>query len=84
MLLTYFVVQSFEKTGRGALAAHPPVQAQNEEHALRLASRLSKTSAGVIAFSRCGDPETGEFEDAVVLFTGGAVPIFDTETAIAC
>jgi hypothetical protein len=38
-------------------------------------SSLSRdTAAGAIAFSRTGDPDVGEFADAVVLFQAGEVP----------
>lgn len=84
MMLTYFVVQSFETTSKGALAASNPIHAQSEDQAIRMAARLSNNSAGVIAFTRSGDPETGEFEDAKILFSRGAVPMFDLENAIAC
>lgn len=33
-----------------------------------------KSSAGAVAFSRSGDPNLGEFEDAVILKTFGQVP----------
>jgi hypothetical protein len=35
----------------------------------------------VIAFARTGDPDIGEFADAVVLFKAGEVPdnVFDVE-----
>ncbi|TPK15199.1 hypothetical protein FJ872_19585 [Mesorhizobium sp. B2-5-9] len=84
MLLTYFVVQSFKRTAKGALAASVAVQADSEDHAIRMAERLSMSTDGAIAFSRAGDPCTGEFQDAVILFSAGAVPIFDADLAVAC
>ena len=83
-MLTYFVVQSYEKTAKGALAAATPIQVQDEQHAMRLAEKLSKTNAGVIAFSRSGDPASGEYEDARVLCSYGSLPALEVETAIAC
>lgn len=71
MLLTCFVVQSFEKTPKGALQPNTAIHAQGRDHAIRLAERLAATSAGVVAFSRTGDPTTGEFEDAVLLYASG-------------
>ena len=41
VLLTYFVVQSFKLTPKGAVAAAEAVEVQDAEHALRLAERLS-------------------------------------------
>jgi hypothetical protein len=44
------------------------------ETARRRAERLALTKAGVIAFSRTGDPATGDFEDAEILFAHGQLP----------
>lgn len=82
-MLTYFVVQGYEKTAKGALAAATPIQVQDEQHAMRLAEKLSKTNAGVIAFSRSGDPASGEYEDATILFSCGMLPALEHEIAIA-
>lgn len=83
---TYFVVQSFEKTRKGALVASSPVEAQGEQQAMRLAERLSRGCAGVVAFSRSGDPATGEFDDATILVCYGAVPGLDKDVPepVAC
>ena len=52
---------------------------------IRFQSRpCSKTAAGVIAFSRCGDPASGEYEDARVFCSYGSLPVLEVETAIAC
>ncbi|CDX55947.1 conserved hypothetical protein [Mesorhizobium plurifarium] len=83
-MLTYFVVQSFNFTPRGAITAGEAVEVQDVEHALRLAEKLAGSSAGVVAFSRSGDPATGEFEDAVILYANGTVPALDVDMAIAC
>lgn len=73
-MLEYFVVQAYSMTRMGALAPDTPVQAQGAEHAMRIAARLSEHSPAVIAFSRCGDPATGDYEDAVILACYGDVP----------
>lgn len=72
-MLTYFVVQSFERGKKGALVADQPVEAQGREHAMRMAERLSHIKAGVVAFSRQGDPATGDFEDAVIIASHGSL-----------
>ncbi|KQZ82044.1 hypothetical protein ASD64_09105 [Mesorhizobium sp. Root157] len=82
-MLTYFVVQSFDRTRLGFLVPDIPVQAQDRAHALRLADRLAGMKSGVIAFSRTGDPSIGEFEDAVVIASYGEVPALEGELAIA-
>lgn len=71
---TYFVVQSFERSAKGGLAARVPIQVQSREQAIRLADREATRYAGVIAFSRTGDPSTGDYGDAVILATLGHVP----------
>lgn len=71
-MITYFVVQSFERGKKGGLVADQPVEAQGLEHAMRMAERLSRVKAGVVAFSRRGDPATGDYEDAVIMATYGS------------
>jgi hypothetical protein len=83
-MLTYFVVQAFCRTRLGALVPDPPVQALDESHALRLADRLSGSKAGVVAFSRTGDPAIGEYEDAKILAAYGEVPAVERDIQIAC
>ncbi len=73
-LHTYYVVQPYQETTRGALAALPAIAAGDAEHALRLVSQHQRLAVGVIAFSRRGDPETGDYEDAVILSRWGKVP----------
>ncbi|WP_246765264.1 hypothetical protein [Aminobacter sp. SR38] len=74
-MLTYFVVQSFQAGKKGNLFADEPMAVSDLRHAERLAERLSSTKAGVLAFSRTGDPTTGEYQDAVVIVAYGQVPI---------
>lgn len=83
-MLTYFVVQSFERGKNGAVIANTPVQVVSAEHAERLAARLSEKKAGVVAFSRTGDPSTGDYEDAVVIALHGSVSMLEDDRAIAC
>nr|WIE90833.1 hypothetical protein P9270_025395 [Mesorhizobium sp. WSM4875] len=83
-MLTYFVVQSFRLTPKGAVTPGEVVEVQDIEHALRLAEKLAASSAGVVAFSRTGDPTTGEYDDAVIHYAKGTLPAVDAELAIAC
>lgn len=73
-MITYFVVQSFTRGKKGALLADTPVQASSQDHAFRVLERLAKTKAGVIAFSRSGDPTTGDYENAIILAVSGDLP----------
>src|SRR5262245_21155856 len=74
---TFFIVQPFQETNRGALVASPAIAAKDADHVLRLVSYQKRVAAGVIAFSRRGDAETGDYEDAVVLLRWGRVPEAD-------
>ncbi|TCV66315.1 hypothetical protein [Neorhizobium sp. S3-V5DH] len=73
-MITYFVVQSFTRGKRGALLPDIPIQATDQAHAFRMLDRLAAQKAGVVAFSRSGDPATGEYTDAVILGTYGDLP----------
>ena len=55
----------------------------SEEQAARLAERLASHKAGVIAFSRTGDPGTGEYEDAVIIAAFGEMPLELRDQAVA-
>lgn len=80
---TYFVVQAFVVGRKGALIADMPREARDEAQAIRLAERLASNRAGVIAFSRTGDPTTGDYDDAVVLARHGRVPAELVDAAAA-
>jgi hypothetical protein len=72
---TVYIVQSF-RAGRGArLVADPSVACKSESTARRTAERLANTRVGVIAWSRTGDAELGDFdEDPIILFRAGRIP----------
>lgn len=72
--VTYYVAMAFEKTEDGDLVALDPVESQSSTQAISRARSLATTKAGAVAFSRTGDPDIGEFSDAVVLFKIGDVP----------
>lgn len=72
--VTYCVVLPFRKLPDGDWLYDEPVPAQNRDHAVRTARRLAQ-QGGAIAFSRTGDPDTGEFADAQVLGIFGEVPL---------
>jgi hypothetical protein len=71
---TQFVVQSYHETSKGALAALPAIAAKDADHAMRLVSQQKRVAAGIIAFSRRGDPDSGDYEDTVVLSRWGKLP----------
>ena len=73
MPVTYYVVVYFDYDAEGALKAGEPREVTHGWAAERAAMFLAKEHAGAIAFSRTGDPATGEFENAVILAQFGEV-----------
>lgn len=72
--LTYFVVQAYKAVKKGKIAADEAIPARDQDHAMRMFERFKSTRAGVVAFSRTGDPSTGDFEDAVIIARHGILP----------
>jgi hypothetical protein len=72
--MTYFVAMPFDRNEEGDLVAGEAQERQSAGAAESAARRMAETAAGALAFSRTGDPATGEFEDAVVLRQFGDVP----------
>jgi len=73
-MITYFVVQTFQRGKKGMLIADLPRPARDRLHCERVAEKLAETSASVVAFSRTGDPETDDWEDAKVISQFGDMP----------
>lgn len=74
-MVTYFVVLGFQLGKNGILVADEPKEIHGGEgRCLAAARRLSETRSGVIAFSRTGDPQLGDWGDAVILWQAGIVP----------
>jgi hypothetical protein len=72
--VTYYVALGFRRGEDGELVALDPVEARTSTAAVSRARSFAASEAGAIAFSRTGDPDIGEFADAVVLFKAGEVP----------
>jgi hypothetical protein len=76
--VTYHVVLPFRTDEDGELTAGEAVEAPSAGSAVMRAERLALAQqdgvCGAVAFSRTGDPATGEFEDAVILKQFGSVP----------
>jgi hypothetical protein len=73
-MITYFVIQSFQKGKKGMLIPDQPRQARDRNHCELVAERLALTSDSVVAFSRTGDPVSGDWDDAVIIARHGEVP----------
>jgi hypothetical protein len=74
--VTYYVAMGFERDQQGELVAMEPMEAHSPGAAVARARLLGNSKAGAVAFSRTGDPNLGEFADAVVLFSTGEVPLW--------
>lgn len=72
--VTYYVAMGFERDEEGDLIAVDAIESQSQSAAVTRARSLAATKVGAVAFSRTGDPNIGEFSDAVVLFSAGEVP----------
>ena len=75
--VTYFVAMPFVRDEDGDLVAGEAQERQSAGAAESAARRMAETAVGAVAFSRTGDPATGEFDDAVVLLKFGKVPSLD-------
>lgn len=71
--VTHYVVQSYRKMGKRLVADEPRV-ASSEAECLRWAQSTASRRPAVIAFSRTGDADTGDFDDPVILAVHGDVP----------
>jgi hypothetical protein len=74
--VTYFVALPFMIDDAGEPVAGTGEELQSPSAAMRRAEALSRQpgNMGAVAFSRTGDPATGEFADAIVLEQFGDVP----------
>jgi len=72
--VTYYVAMGFERDEAGELIAMDPLEAPTPSAAVARARLLAATKVGAVAFSRTGDPEMGDFADAVILFSVGDIP----------
>ncbi len=73
MSITYYVVVPFGRDEAGNLMPLEPAEAPNSEAARSRARIAAAKHGGAIAFSRTGEPDTGEFGEAVILGTFGEV-----------
>ena len=72
--ITYYVSMGFGRNEEGDLVALDPIESQNSSVAISKARSLAATNAGAVAFSRTGDPDVGEFDDAKMLWQAGEIP----------
>lgn len=75
---TVYVVQPFEMRKQGrrtGLAPASPIPARDSSHAKLLLERTAHRTGivGAVAFSRTGDPATGDYDDAIIIGQVGQV-----------
>ncbi|TXJ14684.1 MAG: hypothetical protein E6Q28_10285 [Afipia sp.] len=75
--ISYYVALPFAQDDDGSVIAGTAEEFQSASTAIRRAETLSRSSGaiGAVAFTRSGDPMTGDFKDAVVLRSFGNVPV---------
>ena len=73
--MTYHVVIAFDRDAEGDLKPGEAREVLSPIIAERRARALAAGHVGALAFSRTGDPATGEFQDAVVLAQFGEVDL---------
>ena len=73
--ITYFVALPFD-VADGDVVVGKPIECPSPAAAIELAQGLWKVlgHTGAVAFSRTGDPATGDFRDATMLRKFGVVP----------
>ncbi|MFC3072390.1 hypothetical protein [Shinella pollutisoli] len=69
-MAAYFVVQSYT-SGKNGMTADAPIQAQSILHARRVAERLAERKPMVLAFTRDGNPKTGDYGEPKLIFAHG-------------
>jgi hypothetical protein len=72
--VTYFAVLPFSRTVGGEFLAEAAIEVRSAEQAKATASRMTADGRGAVAFSKTGDPQLGDWSDAVILGRYGDVP----------
>ncbi len=74
--VTYYVVQPFIRSAEGDLIPVEAMEAPTSNAAKHRAAAIASTGehVGAIAFARTGDPQFGDFDDAVILGRYGDTP----------
>ena len=75
MSVTYDVVVAFDRDEEGELKPRETQEVMSPIVAERRARTLALEHSGALAFSRTGNPATGEFGDAVILARFGEVAL---------
>jgi hypothetical protein len=72
--ITYYAILPFSRDVSGEFLAEAAIEVRSAEQARATASRMAGVERGAIAFAKTGDPQLGEWKDAVILGRYGDVP----------
>jgi hypothetical protein len=73
-LVTYYVVQAYQAGRNGYLVPDDPRELPSQRQAEIAARILSQSRPAVVAFSRSGNPQTGDWQDAEIIYQAGELP----------
>ncbi|MBV8564225.1 MAG: hypothetical protein JO366_02580 [Methylobacteriaceae bacterium] len=73
MTATFHIIVPFVYSDDGVLWPGEALQAADADTSINIARDLSQTHAGVLAFSRTGNPAAGRYGDPVLLARFGHV-----------
>lgn len=73
-MITYYVVQAYQAGKNGYLVPDDPRELPSGRQAEVAARILAEHRAAVVAFSRSGDPQTGDWADAEIIYQAGELP----------
>ena len=72
--VTYYAVLPFVRNEDGELCPDEAIECHSSISAAAHARTMAAGRAGAVAFSRTGDPDVGDYADAVIIATVGEVP----------
>lgn len=72
--VTYYAVLPFVRNEDGELCPDEAIECHSSTSAAARARTMAADRAGAVAFSRTGDPDVGDYSDAVIIATVGDVP----------
>ena len=73
-VITYFAVLPFSRTEEGDFLAEAAIEVRSAGEARSMAARMEGPQRGAVALSKTGDPQLGDWNDAVILGSFGDVP----------
>jgi len=72
--ITYFAALPFSRDADGDFIAEAAIEVRSAQQAKGTASRMAAAEGGAVAFAKTGDPQLGEWDDAIILGRYGDVP----------